>query len=112
MATFKCYWCYDLISMEKVCVTLHDSWNSIGPHKIHAPISSILMKPRDMNSLTLLDALCPMADILHGIKYTGSCSYSKCKECILHSSVCVGSRSEYPTAGMPNSKFPVGYSQR
>ena len=27
------------------------SWNSIGPYKVHAPISSILMKPRDVNSL-------------------------------------------------------------
>ena len=55
---------------KKVCATLHDSWNSIGPYKVNVPISSILMKPRDMNSLTLLDALCPMAYTLHGIKYT------------------------------------------
>ena len=35
-----------------------------------APISSILIKPCDMNSLTLLDALCPMAYTLYSIKYT------------------------------------------
>ena len=55
---------------KKVCATLHDSWNSIGLYKVNVPVSSILMKPRDMNSLTLLDALRPMAYTLHGIKYT------------------------------------------
>ena len=55
---------------KNVCATLHDSWNSIGPYKVHTPTSSILMKPHDMNSLTLLDALCPMAYTLYGIKYT------------------------------------------
>ena len=35
-----------------VYVTLHDSWISIGPYKVCAPISSILVKPHDMNSLT------------------------------------------------------------
>ena len=54
----------------KKSATLHDSRNSIGPYKVNAPISSILMKPRHMNSLTLLDALCPMAYTLYGIKYT------------------------------------------
>ena len=75
MATLKCIIDYQcsattLSVWKKVCVTLHDSWNSIGPYKVHAPISSILIKPRDMNSLTLLDALCPMAFTLYGIKYT------------------------------------------
>ena len=47
-------WCYDLINMrKKFYVTLHDSWISIGPYKVHAPISSILVKPRDMNSFSL-----------------------------------------------------------
>ena len=36
------------------CVMLLNSWISIGHYKTHAPISSILIKPRDMNSLTLL----------------------------------------------------------
>ena len=39
-------------------------------YKVHAPISSILVKPRDMNSLTLLDALCPKAYTLYSTQYT------------------------------------------
>ena len=75
MATLICVVDYQcsattLSVWKKVCATLHDSWNSIGPYKVNVPISSILMKPRDMNSLTLLDALCPIAYTLHGIKYT------------------------------------------
>ena len=75
MATLICVVDYQcsattLSVWEKVCAKLHDSWNSIGPYKVNVPISSILMKPRDMNSLTLLDALCPMAYTVHGIKYT------------------------------------------
>ena len=77
MATLICIVDYQcsattLSVWKKVCVTLHDSWNSIIPYnnKVHAPISSILIKPRDMNSLTLLDVLCPMAYTLYGIKYT------------------------------------------
>ena len=59
------------ISMRPIefYVTLHDSWISIGPYKICAPITSILVKPHDMNSCTLLDALCPMAG-LYTIHYT------------------------------------------
>ena len=65
MATLICVVDYQcsattLSVWEKVCATLHDSWNSIGPYKVNAPIGSILMKPSDMNSLTLLDALCPI----------------------------------------------------
>ena len=75
MATLICVVDYQcsattLSVWEKVRDTLYDSWNSIGPYKVNVPISSILMKSRDMNSLTLLDALCPMAYTLHGIKYT------------------------------------------
>ena len=74
MATLICvvdYQCSATTSSvwEKKSVP-RDSWNSIGPYKVNAPISSILLKPCDMNSLTLLDALCPMAYTLYGIKYT------------------------------------------
>ena len=62
MATLICVVDYQcsattLSVRKKVCATLYDSWNSIGLYKVNAPISSILMKPCDMNSLTLLDAL-------------------------------------------------------
>ena len=59
-----------LTGATTLSVTLHDSWISVGPYKVHAPISSILVKPRDMNSLTLLDALCPMAYTLYSTQYT------------------------------------------
>ena len=43
---------------------------SVPIYKVHIPISSIQVKTRDMNSLTLLDALCPMAYTLYSMQYT------------------------------------------
>ena len=65
-------WCYDLISMRKNSMSRYiiPGFLLVPIYKVHAPISSIIVKPRDMNSLTLLDALCPVAYTLYSMQYT------------------------------------------
>ena len=63
-------WCYDLISMRKNSMSRY-----MIPGFLLVPIkymlqSALSSKPRDMDSPTLLDALCPMAYTLYSTQYT------------------------------------------